>query len=289
MAFLLQRGAESVEGVTARRDGRVGEHADPAHAGEDDVFFFAGGGVSTDDSVSVGWAKENGVLVLELRFRLDSPFEIQRLRGRGFQYLLGRFLPWNLLLQERLLLVREESNVDKYPHKLREPLKSERSSDDSRRLGNIIALFVRRGITVRVCNEGESRIRGVVPFRRAHELGAGDIDDFAVLVVFGGVAQGEKDTTTGPGELVTFWWGLTSALEWCGESKSTEWVVTGFRSWETAAVAEKTCDFAAGLVDFGDSFHRLRVVSLTGLGICIAMCCDIRKGGQYPDLDCWKP
>ncbi len=167
-------------------------------------------------------------------------------------------------------------------------MKSERSSNDSRRLRNFIALFVRCGVAVGVCNKGETRIRGVVAFRGAHELGAGDIDDFAVLVVFGGVAEGEEDAATGPGKLVTCWWVLVSALEWYGESKSTERVITGFWSWEAAAVAEETCDLAAGLVDFGDGFHRLRVVSLTGLEIGIARLCDIRIGGQCPDLDCWR-
>lgn len=82
--------------------------------------------------------------------------------------------------------------------------------------------------------------------------------------------------------------GFSIGLEWYGRSKSTERIVTGFWSWETAAVADKTCDFAAGLMDFGDGFHRLRVVSLTGLGICVAMRFDIRKDGQYPDQDCGK-
>ena len=153
---------------------------------------------------------------------------------------------------------------------------------------NLIALFVRRGVAIGVCNEGETRIRGVIAFRRAHEFGAGDVDDFAVLVVFGRVAEGEEDAAAGPGELVTCWWGLVSAFEWRGESEITERIVTGFWSWEAAAVAEETRDFAAGLADFGDGFHRLRMVSLTSLEFGIAMLCDIRRGGQCPDLDCWR-
>lgn len=73
-----------------------------------------------------------------------------------------------------------------------------------------------------------------------------------------------------------------------GQGRSTERVVTGFWSWEAAAVADKTRNLAAGFVDFGDGFHRLEVVSLTNLKVCNAMRFDIRRGGQCPGLDYWE-
>ena len=76
------------------------------------------------------------------------------------------------------------------------------SSDDGFGFRDGLAFFVRGGVAVGVSYKGVAGEGGVVGLCSAHEIGAGDFDDFVVLVVFGGVAEGEEHATGGPGEFV---------------------------------------------------------------------------------------
>lgn len=88
-------------------------------------------------------------------------------------------------------------------------------TDNGLRLGDIIPLLVRCRISVRVRNECESGV-DEVRLRSVHQLRARDRLDLSVLVVLGGISEGQKDTTAGPGEFVSQWvvgalWGRQSA------------------------------------------------------------------------------
>lgn len=169
-----------------------------------------------DASLYGGKGREN-ILVLELRSALDSPLEIQRLARRSFQHLLRRFLPRDPLLQKILLRIRKETDINKHPHEFRKTLESQSPSDDSGGFRDGVALFIWSGVTVGVGNEGKAGVGGVVLFRCAHELRTGDVDDFIILIVFGGVAEGEKDATAGPGEFIAWERGLASELKGRGK------------------------------------------------------------------------
>lgn len=141
-----------------------------------------------------------------------------------------------------MLLLAQETHVDKCLDEFGETLVAESSSDNSVCLRNGVALLVGSRVTVGVGNEGVSRV-DEVRLGLAHELRAWDIGDLAVPIVLGRVTESEQDTTAAPRELVS------------------KWVVAGFGCWETTAVAEEAGDLAAGLVDLVNGLDGVQVVN----------------------------
>lgn len=194
---------------------------------------------------------------------------------RGLDDLLSGLLPRDSLLEERLLLVAEETNVDKDLDELWEALvaKSLRPSpkisvsaqfqtkplilfsdcppptvrmqtyttDNVVRLRNLVALLVRGRVTVGVRNKRETGV-DEVGLGGSHQLRPSDVGDLAVLVEAGGVPEREQHTPAGPAELVT------------------ERVVGRLRGGQAAAVAEEGLDLAAGGVHLLDGLDGVQVV-----------------------------
>lgn len=90
-------------------------------------------------------------------------------------------------------------------------------------LGDVVTLLVRARVTVGVADKGEGRVDGD-GLGRVHEVVARVLNNLTVLVEFGVVLEGEKDSARGPGELVT------------------ERVVGGLGGGETTAVGQERKD-----------------------------------------------
>lgn len=119
---------------------------------------------------------------------------------------------------------------------------AESAADDGVSLGDVVALLVGGGVAVGVRDKGVSRVDEVW-LSSAHERGTGDGLDLAVLVVRGGVAEGEEHATAGPGEFVA------------------ERVVGALGGGETTAVGEEGGDFAALVVDLLSLDGRIQGIS----------------------------
>lgn len=102
-------------------------------------------------------------------------------------------------------------------------------------------LLVGSRISVGVGNKG---VAGVdeVGLGSSHQLGAGDLDDLAVLPVLGGVSQRQQDTTGRPGELVA------------------QGVIRSLGGRKATAVAEEALDLSAGLVNLVNGLDGVQVV-----------------------------
>lgn len=144
-------------------------------------------------------------------------------------------------LEEILLHVGEEANVDKRADEFGETLVTKSATDDRVSLRDRVAGLVVGRVSVGIGNECVTRV-DEVGLRSTHELRSSDLDNLAVLVVLGGVAESEKHTTAAPGELVA------------------QWVVTGLWRRKTTAVAEEARDFAASLVDLINRLDSPQVV-----------------------------
>lgn len=144
-------------------------------------------------------------------------------------------------LEDVLLLVAEETHVDKGPDEFRESLVTEGTSDDGLGLVEVIPLCVRGRVAIGVGDKGVAGVNEVW-LGGTHKVGASNVDNLAVLDNLCGVSQGEKDTAAAPRELVT------------------EWVTAVLWRWETTTVAEEACDLAAGLMDLVNGLDSVQVI-----------------------------
>src|SRR5690606_18604904 len=105
-------------------------------------------------------------------------------------------------LEVVLLLIREEANVDENLDKLGETLVPEGATDNSLRLGDVVAFLVWGRVAIGVGNESISRV-DEVGLGSLHEFRSVNLDNLAVLVELCTVAESEEDAAGGPRELVS--------------------------------------------------------------------------------------
>lgn len=221
--LLLESGTKGVERVTAGGNLLVREETDPAKATQDTLLILRG--------VKCGLG-DNSLLKVGSAGRLGTNND------------LGGLVPGNGLRESLLSGVVKEANLDQDPDELRESLVSESTSDDGLSLGDVVALLVGGRVSVRVGDEGEAGV-DEVGLGGAHQVLGGNIGDLAVLVVSGGVSQGEEDTAGRPGELVS------------------ERVARDLGGGETTAVAEERQNLSALGVDLLDRLDGVQVVNYT--------------------------
>jgi len=219
--LLLQRGAERVERVAAGDDLLVREDPDPLQAGQDASLLLGG---------------------VEDRLGLDGSLEVGLTGGLGREDLRRGIFPGDGSVEVLGRLVGEEAHVDEDFDELGETLVAEGAADDGLRLGDVVALLVWGGVAVGVGNEGVAGVNEVW-LGGSHEVLGLNLDDLAVLVVLGCVAEGEEDTAGRPGELVSE---RVVGILWC---------------WETTAVGEERKDFSALGVDLLDGLDGIQVIN----------------------------
>lgn len=222
--LLLESSAQGVQGVTAGDRLLVGEETDPAQTGEKAVPLLVVG--------------EGGL-------GLHGGDEVCLRGGGGAQDLGGSFLPGGGAVEDGVGLVLQEADVDKDLDHLGETLETEGTADDGLGLGDLVALAEGGRVTVGVADEGEAGV-DEVGLGGGHQVGAVDADDLAILVDLGGVAEGQEDTTAGPGELVA------------------QRVVGALGGGETTAEGDEAGDLAPGGVDLGDGLDGVQVVNTLG-------------------------
>lgn len=198
--LLLEGSAESIERVTTGGDLLITEEADPAKTG--------------DDAVAV-------IVVSEGRLGGNGPLEVLLGGGGGAEDLLRGLLPGNGAVEVLATLVGQEADVNQNLDHLGEALVAEGATDDGLGFGDVVALPVGAGVAVRVGDEGEAGV-DEVGLGGGHQVGTGDAEFLAVLVEFGGVAEGKEDTAARPAELVAkgvvgaFGGGWLRGLGFCG-------------------------------------------------------------------------
>lgn len=218
--LLLERRTKRIKRVTTGGSLSIREETKPFHTSNDPRLFL---------------------LIRELRLSGDSSCKVRFLLGLNTEMLSEDLLPGGGSRKGLSGFIRQEPNIDKGADELRESLVTESTTDDSLRLGDVVAFLVRGRVTVGVSNEC---IAGVdeVGLSSLHEIRPRDLFNLSVLPELCGVAESEEHTAGGPGELVP------------------EWVTRIFRSRETSAVGEEGNDLAPGRMDFINHLDGVEVV-----------------------------
>ena len=133
--LLLERGAEGIQGVSTGDGLLVREETEPSEATQDVVALL---------------------VILEVCLGGDGVDESLLIRRRSTDDSLGSLLPGDRVLAAALLLVAQETNVDKDLDEFREAGVSQSTADDSLGLGDVVTLLVRGRISVGVRNGSES-------------------------------------------------------------------------------------------------------------------------------------